>query len=387
MPSKEAAESKKGDSTDQGKAFRHDPDADVIIRSSDSVDFRVRRTILAEVSAFFKQMFSLPQEESRITHDSSSNGVQGAAELPVIPVAEDEKALSLFLRCVSRLTNQLSYSQSVGLTVPMYRARLCYPNANHSLSGLTEIRSALQILRKYDVQRIPDAVGLALMFAVDEAPIKVYAIACGYNFPAIANAAAKVTLRRPILAGAAFISMEVLNLMTASQFNDLVQYHVSASRAASEVAVSWDWFEDPEDVHLPVRPSDACTCPYIEIDAAEWIDKVKKWVIQYQKEISDALKSTPDWDTATRDGKALARAAAAAGRSGCVHLDCSAEVEVENLLQFHAELRDEVVSAISSVSYFHRYLYDEMLLFIVYRLLCRYRCHFRTVLNSQKFKL
>lgn len=210
---------------------------------------------------------------------------------------------------------------------------------------------ALRVLRKYDVQRVPDAIGLALMLVAQEDPIRVYAIACGYNFPAIANAAAKVTLRRPILAGASFVSPEVLNLMTASHFNKLVQYHVSASSAASNVATSWKWFDDPEDVQLPVRPSKTCTCPCIEVDASEWIDDVKKWMIEYQKEISNALKGTPNWDAATRDGKALAHAAGAAGRSGCLHQDCSAEAEVGNLLRFHSQLGDEVVSIISDVGF------------------------------------
>lgn len=99
MPSSTAPKSPAEDAVSPGKVFPHDPDADVIIRSSDSVDFRVRKTILAEVSAFFKQMFSLPQEDYRDTSvlSSSKDSTRGA-ELPVIPVAEDEDELSLFLR-------------------------------------------------------------------------------------------------------------------------------------------------------------------------------------------------------------------------------------------------------------------------------------------------
>lgn len=99
MPSSKATKSQAEDAVSPEKVFPHDPDADVIIRSSDSVDFRVRKTVLAEVSAFFKQMFSLPQEDCRNTSvSSSSNDSTRSAELPVIPVAEDEDELSLFLR-------------------------------------------------------------------------------------------------------------------------------------------------------------------------------------------------------------------------------------------------------------------------------------------------
>lgn len=111
MPSSKSTESKSGGSRDQEKAFPPDPDADVILRSSDSVDFPVRRTVLADVSAFFKQMFSLPQGASP---DLSPEGTSKDAELPVIPVAEDGKTLSLFLRCASGLALQMYlYNQEI----------------------------------------------------------------------------------------------------------------------------------------------------------------------------------------------------------------------------------------------------------------------------------
>lgn len=37
------------------------PDADLIIRSSDNVDYRVHKSILAMASPFFKDLLSLPQ--------------------------------------------------------------------------------------------------------------------------------------------------------------------------------------------------------------------------------------------------------------------------------------------------------------------------------------
>lgn len=75
-----------------------DPHADVIIRSSDSVDFRVRKAILSEVSAFFEDLFSLPQVDTDSSSSLSNNSGPTVDGLPVIPVAENEKTLSLFLR-------------------------------------------------------------------------------------------------------------------------------------------------------------------------------------------------------------------------------------------------------------------------------------------------
>lgn len=68
-----------------------DPDADVILRSLDHVNFRVRKAVLSEYSSFFKEMFTLP-----LADDSPQ--LEG---LDVVPMPEDQKELYLFLRYVS----------------------------------------------------------------------------------------------------------------------------------------------------------------------------------------------------------------------------------------------------------------------------------------------
>lgn len=76
----------------------NDSEADVILRSSDGVDFRVRKAVLSEASTFFREMFTLPQG------NASSNDIgeeePAVDELPVVPVAEDQDILHVFLRYV-----------------------------------------------------------------------------------------------------------------------------------------------------------------------------------------------------------------------------------------------------------------------------------------------
>jgi hypothetical protein len=69
--------------TDQPKAFNVS-DANLIIRSSDLVDFRVHKSILAMVSPFFQHRLSLPQ-----SFDSES--VDG---LPVVQFSEGSELLN-----------------------------------------------------------------------------------------------------------------------------------------------------------------------------------------------------------------------------------------------------------------------------------------------------
>lgn len=75
-----------------------DPLADVILRSCDSVDFRVRKSILSEVSGFSRDMFSLPQLPDYVSFSVSDDASMDG--LPVVPVSEDKEALYLFLRYV-----------------------------------------------------------------------------------------------------------------------------------------------------------------------------------------------------------------------------------------------------------------------------------------------
>jgi BTB/POZ domain len=60
------------------------PDANIIIRSSDLVDFRVHKSVLALASPFFRDLLTLPQP-------SDSESVDG---LPVVEVSEDSELLN-----------------------------------------------------------------------------------------------------------------------------------------------------------------------------------------------------------------------------------------------------------------------------------------------------
>lgn len=60
------------------------PDANLVIRSSDLVDFRLHKSVLALVSPFFEDLLSIPQP-------SDGEIVDG---LPMIRISEDSELLS-----------------------------------------------------------------------------------------------------------------------------------------------------------------------------------------------------------------------------------------------------------------------------------------------------
>jgi hypothetical protein len=63
------------------------PDANLIIRSSDHVDFRVHKPVLAVSSPFFKDLLSLPQPYDSKTVDG----------LPMVQFSEDSELLNSLL--------------------------------------------------------------------------------------------------------------------------------------------------------------------------------------------------------------------------------------------------------------------------------------------------
>src|SRR6266852_9152206 len=66
------------------------PDASIIIRSSDLVDFRVHKSVLALVSPFFEDLLSLPQPSDGETVDG----------LPVVQLSEDSELLNCLVSII-----------------------------------------------------------------------------------------------------------------------------------------------------------------------------------------------------------------------------------------------------------------------------------------------
>ncbi|KAG2345774.1 hypothetical protein BDR05DRAFT_1011755 [Suillus weaverae] len=119
-------------STCASSPFDH-PKADIIMRSSDGVDFRVFKLFLSLASPFFETMFELPQPAVG-TNDDTKDG------LPVISVQEDSKTLDTFLR-------------------------FCYPSTlaeDPSLENLTDIKAIVGAARKYSLNLIERKVCQAL---------------------------------------------------------------------------------------------------------------------------------------------------------------------------------------------------------------------------------
>ncbi|KAJ6466633.1 hypothetical protein DFH09DRAFT_956567 [Mycena vulgaris] len=135
-----------------------DVDADVILCSSDDIEFRHCRAILTHASPFFKHLFSIPQPVD-------------APALPVVPVDEPTAVLVRMLR-------------------------FWYPGAKPRINSLEHLREALDLMIfKYDIQFVVPMGMSYLGEYLTEHTLAVFALACHYQWEKLAKLAAGESLR------------------------------------------------------------------------------------------------------------------------------------------------------------------------------------------------
>ncbi|KAH9951148.1 hypothetical protein B0H21DRAFT_888504 [Amylocystis lapponica] len=210
------------------------PSADIILISSDDVEFRVHRIILAEASTFFETLFALPQPAST---QFSGAGEQTANHtdpngLPVINVTETSAVLESLLR-------------------------LCYPIRDPVLTDITVIRGILEAAVKYDMDEAKELMRKRLLGLASAEPLRVYAIACLHALEDVALAAAKEVLQQKLQSS----YVEEMEEITAGDYSRLMGYspqkgkrkkpysfsRISMTPAASEASTE----------SAPIEPSDA----------------------------------------------------------------------------------------------------------------------------------
>ena len=198
-------------------------DADLILRSSQGLDFYVHKPILRIASEFFSTMLSLPQPSSLgvdgeldANPDNGSADAGGSTRLPVVAMSEDSRCLWDLL-C------------------------LCYPPAiaRRQLKSVAEVSSPLAAAQKYQMAQVVGELTKQLQLFCDSHPLEVYAEAFYRNLDEVAVAAAISFVEGPrshsstrmrTLAPRPLIHYSTrLNDVPASWYCRLLEYHVNRS--------------------------------------------------------------------------------------------------------------------------------------------------------------
>ncbi|KAI0738442.1 hypothetical protein C8Q80DRAFT_244269 [Daedaleopsis nitida] len=177
-----------------------DPSADVLVWSSDGVAFKLHRVILSLASNYFKDLFdpcrkSLPTNAiTRLRMDSSTSKVTLGGH-PEYHLEESGEVLDALFR-------------------------LCYPVDDPSLESLQEVRSTLEVAKKYQMREALKITKRRLLAFAATEPTRVYAIAYQLGLEDIAQEAAKETLKQQ----AQYTYVEELEAVPASAYQRLLTF-------------------------------------------------------------------------------------------------------------------------------------------------------------------
>ena len=136
-------------------------DADIIIRTSDGIDFCVHTPVLSVASPVLNGILS-----ARMGVKSDPDGSQ------VLCLPEKSDTIEPLLR-------------------------LCYPISRPPLRSLRQIRDVLNAATTYDIQVIGEMLETRLVAYAEQFPLQVYAIACRNNLESTARTAAEYAVRKP----------------------------------------------------------------------------------------------------------------------------------------------------------------------------------------------
>ncbi|TCD61708.1 hypothetical protein EIP91_008017 [Steccherinum ochraceum] len=298
------------------------PSANLIIRSSDGVDFRVQQAILMEASSVFADMLSLP---ATMPGQRESDDQEYRDGMPVVPVSEDAQTMDTVLR-------------------------FCYPVARPELKTSLEICNALRASRKYFIASMEIEVLEVFEAHAEKKALELYALsAMETGWEKEMKIAAKQTLQNLFPTG--LLIPQMARMATPAYVQLQVYYHKCVSAAARSVLpYTNEPFEMPGIDHL--RYTFLC-CPHIGSHPSSTkmkvnfmkinqVVEVDSWVIEYLRNLRDKISPRPRF----RTNEIFFRYAPLAARSGC---QACARTIVQDLSDFQDEvfrLVDEAVEKI-----------------------------------------
>ncbi|THH31261.1 hypothetical protein EUX98_g2927 [Antrodiella citrinella] len=249
---------------------------DIIIRSSDDVDFRVAKHILSKGSDVFNDMFALPSPPS----DSDPMRPYNAGEVHIVPITESSAMVAQFLKTITSDPSTVAFRT------------------------MNDIREFYLMGDKYVSDGAMQAAKKALARRAQNSPLEVYVMACRLGLEAEARIAAKRSLSLP-LASLKESSGEYTDDTMAPAFERLWAYYEQCSTAVAVVAHSEYWaIQDLKifpvmmfDPRIPPPPSVfstrpyCCTVPQTGSELHEY--HVKSWYLPFLAKLSALLAVKP----------------------------------------------------------------------------------------------
>ncbi|KAJ7919607.1 hypothetical protein B0H13DRAFT_1988404 [Mycena leptocephala] len=194
---------------------------DVIVRSSDMVDFHAHKSILSFGSVVFKDMFAFPEPTgaaANVTRDGK----------PVVSLPESSKTVEkLLILCYPRFTTTYLFRDLDGV------------DEAYMSAGKYQIPGGQQMI----AQLLEDPGFL------EKEPHRVFAIACHRGLEKVAKLAATQTLKLPRYVPN--ISVPELRLITAYQLRLLEDFHYRCAESIGELLQEYTYPVDAGFLSYP----------------------------------------------------------------------------------------------------------------------------------------
>jgi hypothetical protein len=233
----------------------NDPSADIVLETSDSVQFPVTKAILMVASPFFEQMFTLPQpEESSVKTEFADQPtetvctLQSGKTVEIVKIPEDATTLDHLLRII----------------YPVKFARLRAENSE----DVEIAHKLLTAATKYEIPVVIQEICEALTATITSqsssvtpsSAIRIYAIACRHGLAEEARAAAHACLYGQLCR----TYVPELEFISAGAYYRLLEYHHEVALKAADCIQNLEYL--PDEIRKTVR----CNRLYTNNDFARW---------------------------------------------------------------------------------------------------------------------
>ena len=265
------------DSTYAPTPFDH-AKADIILRSSDNIDFRVFKLFLSLASPFFETLFNIPQPVEENGDQEIKDG------LAVIPVTEDSKTLDALLR-------------------------FCYPCTLVDDPKIEVLKDAIDVLeaaRKYSLDAIEKKARQAIANPkiLEAKPLQCFAIAHRGGLREETLLAARYTLTQPLIPS----WFQEIELITATDLLSLLTYHQRCGDVVYALRLDLSWITShyasseacswlSGRYNRPNYGNTNCGCPRPSVPRYMLFGVSLQWWEEFMEETFIALRDKPCKET------------------------------------------------------------------------------------------
>ncbi|KAJ7635124.1 hypothetical protein FB45DRAFT_1026018 [Roridomyces roridus] len=307
---------------------RFEPPSDIILRSSDAIDFHCHKNILAHVSPFFADMFAAVSGNQDIQKDGKA----------VIPLVEPSSVLYGLLPRVYPAHNARLFS----LTNP---------------ADLTDICPVHEAANKFQMVRAQALIEDMLLSSplLDTEPHRFFAIGCIRNIVPLIRKAALCTLRDTVNPIIPFIPE--FELITGNRALELSNFYQRCALRAQSVAgnthsVPHNVLVSAADEATVITSHEASGQPFVwwreeghavhcgpihQMVGGVWTQEVlpPQWYRNHVRQVSTALRFVPNGTTAHMSALDVA----APERAAIATCPACAQYALHDLANFAAQLK------------------------------------------------